>query len=169
MVAVDMAKSFKAEFHVFIGVLFHDLGKGTTPVDILPHHYKHELRSFDLVTDLMEDHRFPKKTKEFSIMFAKLHMRMNIIEDLSAKKLVRYLVAIPKKFHHDFLIAARSDTSSVERPGVEEKGIKLFEAAKDVVVGLKFSPFPIDWDGEKIKQDIHSTRVSALKHRMKDL
>jgi tRNA nucleotidyltransferase (CCA-adding enzyme) len=169
MFAVDTAKSLDAPFHVFIGVLFHDLGKGTTPEDVLPNHYKHELRSFDLVSVLMENHRFDKKTKEFSILFAEKHMRMNIIESLTARKLVKYLTNIPKHFHMDFLVAAKSDTSSPDRPGVETFGIKLFEAASSVVVSTKFEKFPKEWNVARIKNFVHSTKVSALKVRIREL
>jgi tRNA nucleotidyltransferase (CCA-adding enzyme) len=166
MFAVDTAKALDAKFHIFVAVLFHDLGKGTTPEDVLPHHYKHEERSFDLVKALMEKHRFPKKVKEFSILFAQQHMRMNVIEELTARKLVKYLLSIPKHFHADFLIAAKSDTSSPERPGVEEFGVALFEAASDVVVHTKFEAFPKEWNAERIRNTVHSTRVSALKRRV---
>ena len=169
MFAVNTAKSFDAPFHVFVAVLFHDLGKGTTPEEMLPHHYKHELRSMDLVTALMAEHRFDKKSKEFAILFAREHMRMNIIEDLTAKKLVKYLTGIPKHFHADFLLAAKSDTSSPERPGVEAKGVAIFEAASDVVRNTKFGAFPKDWNSERIRNTVHSTRVTALKGKLKEI
>ena len=169
MFAVDTAKSLGAEFHVFVGVLFHDLGKGTTPKEILPKHHKHELRSLDLVTELMKEHRFPKKAVEFATMFAVKHMRMNVIEELTAKKLVHYLKSIPKHFHADFLIAAKSDTSSPDRPGVEAFGVALFETAADVVVNTKFEAFEKGTHPEVIKNIVHSTRVTALKKRITEL
>lgn len=169
MFAIDTAKSLDAKFHVFVAVLFHDLGKGTTDPEVLPHHYKHELRSLDLVTALMEKHRFPKKAKEFAILFAVKHMRMNVIEELTAKKLVHYLKSIPKHFHADFLIAAKSDTSSPDRPGVEAFGVALFEAASDAVVHTKFEAFEKGTPAEVIKNIVHSTRVTALKRRITEM
>ena len=107
MFAIDMLNE-DAEFHVFVAVLFHDLGKGTTPKDVLPSHSKHEMRSLDLVEALMEDHRFSKKARTFSILFARQHMRMNAIEEMTARKLVKFLGKIPKHFRVDFLEAAKS-------------------------------------------------------------
>ena len=49
MLVVDDAARHNYALEVRFAALTHDLGKGTTPKDILPRHIGHELRGVELV------------------------------------------------------------------------------------------------------------------------
>ena len=52
MMVIDYAAKQNFNLPVRFAALMHDLGKGTTPVDILPRHIGHEARSVQLVKDV---------------------------------------------------------------------------------------------------------------------
>lgn len=59
MMVLDMAARLGASLPVRYACLGHDLGKGTTPADILPRHLGHEGRSVRLLRDVSERLRVP--------------------------------------------------------------------------------------------------------------
>jgi len=59
MMVLDMAARLQAPLSVRYACLGHDLGKGTTPPDILPRHLGHEGRSVQLLRDVNERLRVP--------------------------------------------------------------------------------------------------------------
>lgn len=73
MIALDMVKDCQPL--VKFSVVMHDLGKGTTPKDILPHHYGHENRGEELIDILCERLRVPNDYKKFAKTFSKNHMK----------------------------------------------------------------------------------------------
>ena len=52
MMVVDYAANQQFSLPVRYAALMHDLGKGTTPVDVLPRHIGHEDRSVRLLKDI---------------------------------------------------------------------------------------------------------------------
>jgi len=54
MMVLDMAARLQAPLAVRFACLVHDLGKGTTPQDMLPRHIGHELRSSRLLQAVAE-------------------------------------------------------------------------------------------------------------------
>jgi tRNA nucleotidyltransferase (CCA-adding enzyme) len=89
MDAVRRAKDAEEKFHIFMAVLFHDVGKGETPEDVLPHHYEHERRSAEIAEAFLADHRFSAHVNNFVPVAARLHMRFRILDKLSPRKLAR--------------------------------------------------------------------------------
>jgi tRNA nucleotidyltransferase (CCA-adding enzyme) len=91
MMVLDMAAQLGAPLAVRVACLFHDLGKGTTPADILPRHIKHELRSVDLLLPICERLRVPVACKELAVIVAKEHGNIHRSDELDAKALLRLL------------------------------------------------------------------------------
>ncbi|MCR5176573.1 MAG: HD domain-containing protein [Anaerovibrio sp.] len=59
---------------VFAG-LVHDIGKGTTPMDMLPHHYDHEKRGLEVMDRWNKRMRLPKVWVQAAKMVISHHMR----------------------------------------------------------------------------------------------
>lgn len=106
---IDRAKELGLPFDSFVALLFHDLGKGTTKSEILPHHYGHEIRSFDLTKAVLERSRFKRSTNKFAPTFALQHMRVHQIEKLRSTKLIRLVRSIPAELRHQFILTASCD------------------------------------------------------------
>ena len=62
--------------------LTHDLGKGLTPVDVLPAHHGHEARSVKLVAELCERWRVPRDCLELATHVAAEHGNIGKIAEL---------------------------------------------------------------------------------------
>jgi tRNA nucleotidyltransferase (CCA-adding enzyme) len=71
--------------------LTHDLGKGTTPADVLPRHIGHEQRSAKLLKGLCERLRVPTDCRELADVVAREHGNIHRSGDLGAAALVRLL------------------------------------------------------------------------------
>lgn len=74
--------------------LAHDLGKGTTPVDMLPHHYGHEVRGLDVLAAWNARMTLPKTWRDTAAFVIREHMRAARLE--KAGKIVRFLLAAVK-------------------------------------------------------------------------
>ena len=91
MMVLDYAAHIGASLPVLFACLTHDLGKGTTPPDILPRHIKHELRSVDLLKAVCPRLRVPVDCKELAEVVAREHGNIHRSGDMDAAALVRLL------------------------------------------------------------------------------
>ena len=71
--------------------LVHDLGKGTTPADVLPRHIGHEQRGEDLIRHVNERLRVPVDCGELALLTAREHTNVHASEKLNASATMRLL------------------------------------------------------------------------------
>lgn len=122
MMVLDMAARLQAPLTVRFACLAHDLGKGTTPADVLPRHIGHEERSVDLLKDVAARLRVPVECRETAEVVAREHGNIHRSQDLSAAALVRLLercdaIRKPTRFA-EILLACECDARG--RLGFEE-------------------------------------------------
>ena len=122
MMVLDMAARLQAPLTVRFACLAHDLGKGTTPADVLPRHIDHETRSAELLKDVAERLRVPVDCRETADVVAREHGHIHRSQDLSAAALVRLLercdaIRKPERFA-EILLACECDARG--RLGMEE-------------------------------------------------
>ncbi|MBP7485157.1 MAG: multifunctional CCA addition/repair protein, partial [Aquabacterium sp.] len=79
---LNMAARLNASLPVRYAALCHDLGKGTTPADILPRHLGHEGRSVNLLRDVSQRLRVPVECKELAEVVAREHGNIHRSDDL---------------------------------------------------------------------------------------
>lgn len=91
MMVLDMSARLGAGLPVRFACLCHDLGKGTTPADVLPRHIGHEERSARLLRGLCERWRVPRESRELADVVAREHGNIHRSGDLGAAALVRLL------------------------------------------------------------------------------
>jgi len=60
---------------VRFAALMHDIGKGTTPPEKLPHHYKHELRGLEVLDKMNSRMTLPNEWKKIAAFVIREHMR----------------------------------------------------------------------------------------------
>ena len=73
MMVVDDAARHDYALEVRFAALTHDLGKATTPKDILPRHIGHESRSVELVKKLSQRLRVPSECRDLALLAARYH------------------------------------------------------------------------------------------------
>ena len=91
MMVLDMSARLNAPLPVRFACLGHDLGKGTTPADVLPRHLGHEERSVTLLRALCERLRVPVDCRALAEVVAREHGNIHRSAECGAAALVRLL------------------------------------------------------------------------------
>ncbi|WP_311223101.1 MULTISPECIES: multifunctional CCA addition/repair protein [unclassified Acidovorax] len=113
MMVLDMSARLQAPLAVRFACLTHDLGKGTTPADVLPRHIGHEARSARLLKGVAERLRVPVDCRETADVVAREHGNIHRSNELGAAALLRLLercdaLRKPERFD-DVLLACECD------------------------------------------------------------
>lgn len=169
MMVVDYAAAQGYSLPVRFSALTHDLGKGTTPQDVLPRHIGHEERSVHLLKDVCKRLRVPNDCKELAHVVARFHGKVYRVDEMRSATKVQFLVdtdAIrqPERFK-EFLRACECDFRG--RTGYEEKPIphtgvwlKLLDAVMQVDAGAVARQYQ---EPEKIREAVFQARVEAVR------
>ena len=172
MMVLDMAARLDAPLTVRFACLAHDLGKGTTPADVLPRHIGHEERSADLLAGLAERLRVPVECRETAEVVAREHGHVHRSGDLSPAALVRLLercdaLRKPARFA-EVLLACECDARG--RLGFEESAypqrprlLAVLAAAQSVVTrDIAAQAAARGQAGPQVGALIHNARVQAV-------
>jgi tRNA nucleotidyltransferase (CCA-adding enzyme) len=89
---LDASARMNAPLDVRFACLCHDLGKGTTPADVLPRHIGHEQRSEKLTRALCTRWRVPAECKELAELVAREHGNIHQSLGFGAEAVLRLLV-----------------------------------------------------------------------------
>lgn len=87
MVVEDTAKQ-NHSLEVRFSALTHDLGKATTPIEILPRHIGHEARSVDLLKTMSARLRVPVDCRDLALLVARYHGDIHRARELRAETIV---------------------------------------------------------------------------------
>jgi tRNA nucleotidyltransferase (CCA-adding enzyme) len=172
MLVMDMAAQLNMPLSVRVACLMHDLGKGTTPADVLPRHIGHEGRSVKLLQKVCERLRVPTDCKELAEVVAREHGNIHRSAELNAEALMRLLercdaIRQPERFAR-VLQACECDARG--RLGFEEAAYpqaeRLLKAQK---AALSVETAPIaqaaavqGLKGAQIGEQISKARVKAV-------
>jgi tRNA nucleotidyltransferase (CCA-adding enzyme) len=122
LLALSQAAALSADPVVRFAVLVHDLGKGTTPKQMLPRHHGHEQRSVGLIALLGERLRVPKRYLALAYAVAEFHGTAHRALELRPETLLKLLTMIgalrDPAVLEDFIIACLADLRG--RTGLEE-------------------------------------------------
>ena len=91
LMVLDMAARLQAPLSVRFACLCHDLGKGTTPAEVLPRHIGHEMRSAKLLKALCQRWRIPSDCRELAEVVAMEHGNIHRSSELNAAATLRLL------------------------------------------------------------------------------
>ncbi len=170
MMVVDHAAARGYALPVRFAALTHDLGKATTPEDVLPRHIGHEMRSVDLLKGLCERLRVPNECRDLAVLVAREHGNIHRVMEMGAAALVRLFersdaLRKPARFA-EALQACEADArgrlgfEKREYPQAERLRVAL-AAARAVDAGAvaqQFADKP-----SKIKEAVHRARVEAVE------
>ncbi|MEY3882747.1 MAG: hypothetical protein RLZZ379_25 [Pseudomonadota bacterium] len=173
MLVIDYAASQHYSLPIRFAALMHDLGKGTTPADVLPKHIGHEERSFNLVREVCKRIKVPNDCKELAQIVAKFHGKLHQSLQMKPSTLLSFLIELdairqPARFK-DFLKACEADARG--RTGLEncptlaaDLMAKVLEAASSIDAGAVAKEFT---EPEKIKTAVFGARLDAVNRLFK--
>jgi tRNA nucleotidyltransferase (CCA-adding enzyme) len=172
MLVLDMAARLEANLPVRFACLMHDLGKGTTAVDVLPRHIGHEERSVRLLKGVCARLRVPTDCAELAQVVAKEHGNIHRSAELNATATLRLLercdaIRQPERFA-EAVLACECDARG--RLGLSEstypQGQRLIQAlqkAQSVATPLIAAhAHSTGVTGPKVGEMIRAARVTAI-------
>ena len=172
MMVLDMAARLNAPLGVRFACLTHDLGKGTTPADMLPRHIGHEQRSAQLLRGVCERLRVPVDCRELADVVAREHGNIHRSGELNAAAVLRLLercdaIRKPARFE-DVLLACECDARG--RLGFEESAYPQRErllAAMHAARAVDTAPLAAEaakrgLKGPQVGEQIHAARAQAI-------
>lgn len=89
MLVVDDAAKHDYALEVRFAALTHDLGKATTPADVLPRHIGHELRGVELARKLSSRLRATGECRDLALLSARFHSDIHRAIELRADTVIR--------------------------------------------------------------------------------
>jgi len=176
MLVLDMSAQLQASLPVRLACLFHDLGKGTTPADVLPRHTGHEERSARLLKGVCERLRVPTECRELADVVAREHGNIHRSAELGAAALLRLLERCdafrkPARFEAVLLACecdARGRLGQQDAPYPQRARLLSALAAAQTVAtdSVASQAIATGASGKKIGEYIHKARIDALKARL---
>lgn len=170
LLTLDYAAATGQPLEVRFACLLHDLGKGTTPADVLPHHYGHEENSALLAVEVCARLKCPADCRDLALMVAREHGVVHQALELRPKTMLKLIercdgLRRPERFAS--LLAAcecdaRGRTGLEARPYPQRARLEqALAAVRGVDAGAVARSVA---DKARIPDAIHLARLQALKN-----
>ena len=176
MMVLDMSARLQAPLTVRFACLTHDLGKGTTPVEVLPKHIGHEERSARLLRKLADRLRVPNECRDLADVVAREHGNIHRSGEFGAAALVRLLERCdafrkPQRFDEALLACecdARGRGGLQERPYPQRPRLMAaLHAAQEVAThAVAEAAKATGAEGPRIGELIHLARIAAVQQAL---
>ncbi len=140
MMVIDHAAKHGYSLPVRFAALTHDLGKATTPADVLPRHIGHEGRSVELLKPLCERLRVPNECRDLALLVAREHGGLHQVMVMGAAALTRLL--------------ERAD--ALRKPARFAEMLQACEADARGRLGLETQPYP---QAERLRRALLAARA----------
>ena len=170
LMALRMAAQLSRSETVRFAVLVHDLGKATTPKELLPRHHGHEQRSEELLEGICSRLPVPNRFRDLARLVARHHGTVHKAAELKPQTILRTIAAAdglrqPERFD-EMLLACEADARG--RKGLEDRGYPqgdrlrtALRAARSVDAGKVKAERGLD--GEALGSALHDERLAAIK------
>ena len=156
--------------------LVHDVGKGITPRDNWPHHYRHEHLGLDLIRNINSRLKVPRDYGETALLVCEYHTKMHRLDELRSGTVLDLLEALdafrrPERMQR-FLLACEADSRG--RTGLEETEYpqrELLLDAHQAASSLDVGGLLAEQEGRTakpgaIKALIHQRRSELIRERL---
>lgn len=167
--AKRLAKKAANPTALLFAALCHDLGKGLTPNEILPHHYGHEVKGIPPTRTLANRLKVPTDIKDFALLVTEFHTHCHKMAELRPQTVIKLFNALdvwrkPQRFG-DFLLACEADAKG--RLGFEQREYpqaalarRYFEAANQVDIQQIIKD---EFEKQDIREELNRRRILAVK------
>ena len=169
MMVLEQSAQVSHDVPVRFAAVCHDLGKATTPKDILPSHYGHEERGAEITDSLCQRLRIPRADRDLAIICARYHTHCHRAFELKPGTLVDTLKAVdirrkPERFMQ-YLQVCEADARGRKgfenrdypQAGYMHKAGKEFCAVDAAEVARRTS------DKQQIAIEIRSAQIQRIK------
>ena len=177
LMVLDRCAATAQPLPVRYACLVHDLGKATTPADVLPRHIGHEQRGEDIIRAVDERLRVPADCGELALLTAREHTNIHASEKLDASAIMRLLERCdafrrPERF---LQMLAACECDATGRLGLEDRPYPqrarlaaVLKTAQDVDArAASAQAIERGLEGPAIADAIRRARVAALAAALK--
>jgi len=149
--------------------LTHDLGKGVTPREQWPHHYRHEQRGGELVAAVCDRLKAPNEYRALAGQVARYHLHCHRALELRAATTLNVLERVdafrrPQRFEQ-FLLACEADARG--RAGMQDNDYPqagILRAARAAAAGVDAGALArAGLKGEALKRSLRARRIAAIR------
>ena len=163
LVADKVAASTDNVVAVFAG-LVHDIGKGVTPKEMLPHHYDHEKKGLDVLKSWNKRAKFPKQWIRAGSLVIEEHMRAPLMQ--KPGKITELILHLHKMSSYlppeDFCHIIRADHGQLP------KYLERYTELRDVLLSIDGNMAPEGVRGKALGDWLWQKRVRSCAQWLKD-
>lgn len=169
MMVLKQACGLTDSLEVRFAALCHDLGKGISPKDNLPHHHGHERSGVSLVKEVCLRLKIPNNFRELAEIMSEFHSHIHRAFELKANTILKVFDKTdawrkPERFNQ-FLLACKADLQG--RTGFENKQypqsefiLDLLHAANKVAVQ---DIIKSGFSGAEIRVELSKRRIIEIQ------
>ena len=167
MMVLEQAESMSNDLEVRFAALTHDLGKGSTPGNLLPSHPGHEMRGARLIRDVAARLPVPRACRDLALLVAEFHTHVHRALELRPKTILSVLEKTdafrrPDRFEQ-FLVTCEADARG--RAGLENRRYEqagFFRGAYAAASAVDAGAIAKEVDDKKIPVAIRRARKKAI-------
>ena len=164
---------------VRFALLLHDIGKTTTPKNILPSHHNHEQNGLEIIRNICNRLKVPNHYRDFALFVCRNHMKFYKISEMRIATLTDFAEEVAHLEHKDidnYIMACKADTFGNLTPHTEEKekiftqNEKKLRSVIKIITSVKatempnFENLPKD---EHFKEKFRQYKISQVKKQLK--
>ena len=157
MLVVDAVAAETDSIRARFAGLVHDLGKGTTPREMLPHHYGHEVRGLAVLARWNARMTLPKVLLEAGRLVIKEHMRATIMTKVGKQAKLLLKIARSTMKLEGFNAVIRADSHGL--PSYLEQGAKYIK----IMQAIDGRSAPKELKGPAIGRWIEHQQIKAFQ------
>ena len=157
MLVLDKVAEMTEDVEARFCALYHDIGKGVTPAEMLPKHHNHDKAGAEIIAS-WQNGRFPARLKTSAKVVARHHMKALALGQMTPKKVFYLLDALRKgKCLKAFRTVVFADSGLT------------FEALSDETFAEVFGKVEIpvkvmERGGEAIGEFVRQVRIERVRH-----
>jgi tRNA nucleotidyltransferase (CCA-adding enzyme) len=162
------AARLSPQAHVRFAALVHDLGKGTTPTDMLPAHRGHEARGVEVIDALCDRLRAPNRFRDLGRLAARLHGLVHRADELRPATVLDVIeqadaIRRPERFE-ELLLACEADYRG--RGGFGDRPYPQadwFRQALAATAAVDVAALARGTRADLLPATVHQARVAAIR------
>lgn len=165
MISVDTTAIYTECLEARFASLVHDIGKGVTQKEILPHHYGHDKAGLALLPEMTQALRLPVSWAKSAELIIREHMRVKLMSNYGKMRDILYEMYKGPLSPEDFVIIIRTDAHGIAPTYIEEHE-RCFSAMRDAA---KETVAHSILKGKELGMQIRSREAEALKSELKKI
>ncbi len=159
MIVLDKVASQTDNDELIFAALVHDLGKGTTPLEMLPRHLGHEERGVELVKTLCEKLKLPKNYEKIGVVACLEHMRAGIFNEMRIPTKVDFIERVAKS-----AIGLKGLEILANADNTKAKPLRFAEVGEEMLEKVNAKNYPKDIEYKVLKERLRNERIEWLKN-----